>query len=563
MNSLWIILIVFFIYVLAYIFYGDFISKKLFCIKKNTLVPSKEFKNDIDYVSTDKKILFGHHFASIAGTGPIVGPAIAVIWGWLPALLWLVFASIFAGAVHDYASLIISVRNKGASIGEISAIIINARVRKLFLIVIFFSLWIVIAIFGMVIAIIFSMYPSSVLSVWIQIPVSVFVGFFAYKKKWNITLLAIIGVVIMYISIFLGIKFPFNMPSVFGLNPMTVWIFLLFVYAYIASVLPIWSLLQPRDYINSYQLIIGIILIVLSIFVSNPKIVAPIIQISPKAAPPIIPFLFITIACGAISGFHAMVSSGTSSKQIKSEKDVKLVGYGAMITESFLGVLVLIAVSAGIGLYVKNNQGVVLNGISAWQYHYSSWFVAKGLTSKITAFVNGSANMLEFIGITRFYGQAIIGVLIASFAGTTLDTATRIQRYIITEISLEYNVKALKNRYISTFFAVFFAAVLAFFQKEGKGALMLWPLFGVTNQILAGMVFLVIYVYLSKNNKNTIPIIIPMVFMLFVSMWAMCVNLISFYNSNKFYLFIIGIVILLFQIWMIFESFICLKKKIK
>jgi len=370
MNSAWIVLASVAVLTIAYKFYGDFIVKRIFKASAENLVPSAELRDDIDYIPTRKEVLFGHHFASIAGTGPIVGPAIAVIWGWVPALIWVLVGSIFAGAVHDFAALIISVRKKGVSIGDLTRDIINPRVHVIFLFVIFFSLWIVVAIFGMVIAVIFQMYPQAVFPVWMQIPIALTVGWLAYKKNLSILLLSIIAVVLMYLSIFIGVRFPFVMPGLFGMDPMSIWIILLFAYAFIASVLPVWTLLQPRDYINSHQLIIGLVLLVLGVLVAQPAIVAPALQVAPKGAPPILPFIFITVACGAISGFHSLVSSGTSSKQLHNEKDAKFVGFGGMLIEGFLSILVIVSVTAGIGIYTVGSGGEVLNGVAAWNHHY-------------------------------------------------------------------------------------------------------------------------------------------------------------------------------------------------
>ena len=560
MNSVWIVVVSLVVFLGAYKFYGEFIAKKIFKANSSNPVPSEELRDDVDYVPTNKEVLFGHHFASIAGTGPIVGPAIAIIWGWLPALLWIIFGSIFAGAVHDYASLIISTRKKGLSIGGLSKEIISPRVRTLFLFVILFALWIVVAIFGMVMAVIFKMYPQSVFPVWVQIPIAMSVGWLAYKKGFNITILSVIAVILMYLSIFVGMKMPLVMPGFLGLSPMAIWVILLFAYAYVASVLPVWSLLQPRDYVNSHQLIVGLGLITLGIFIARPVMVAPIIQLAPKGAPPIMPFLFITIACGAISGFHSLVGSGTSSKQLKSEDDVHFIGYGGMLTEGFLGVLVIVAVAAGIGMFAKGDGGEILRGVAAWDYHYSSWEAAKGLSAKVGAFVNGSANMLGALGIPLKYGQALVGVLIASFAGTTLDTATRIQRYVVTELATDYNVKPLKNRYASTAFVVLAAAALAFAESGGQGALLLWPLFGTSNQLLAGLVLLVASVYLVKERHSKVwPTAIPMVFMIISASWAMIVSVIYFFQTGSNLRFVMGSLLLVLEVWMIAEAIVVVR----
>ncbi|RKY41246.1 MAG: carbon starvation protein A [Candidatus Makaraimicrobium thalassicum] len=559
MNSVWIVLISFAVFGAAYRFYGRFIAKRIFRADPDNPVPSEELRDDIDYVPTNKEILFGHHFASIAGTGPIVGPAIAIIWGWVPALVWIILGSIFAGAVHDYAALIMSTRKKGVSIGELSREVINPRVRILFLFVILFALWVVVAIFGMVMAVIFNMYPQAVLPVWIQIPIAMTVGWLAYRKKFNMTVMSVIAVILMYASMVIGVRMPLVMPALWGLSPMAIWIILLFSYAYFASVLPVWSLLQPRDYVNSHQLIIGLALIMLGVIFARPVMVAPALQMAPAGAPPILPFLFISVACGAISGFHALVGSGTSSKQLKSEEDVRFIAYGGMLTEGLLAVLVLVAVGAGIGMYVKAGSGEVLRGAAAWQYHYSSWTAAQGLTAKVTAFVNGAANMLGALGIPLRYGQAVIGVLIASFAGTTLDTATRIQRYVVTELAVDYNIRPLQGRHPATALAVLAAAALAFAQGGGKGALILWPLFGTSNQLLAGLVLLVASVYLIKKGANAWPTVVPMLFMIITSSWAMLSNLGRFFNSGQWHLVVIGSLILLLEAWMIFEAAVCIK----
>jgi len=553
MNSLWIVLISGLIYLAAYKFYGWFIVKKVFRSDESNPVPSVELRDDIDYMPTNKEVLFGHHFASIAGTGPIVGPAIAVIWGWVPALIWVIVGSIFAGAVHDFAALIISVRNKGLSMGEITGSIINKRVQMIFLSVIFFSLWIVVAIFGLVIAVIFSMYPQSVFPVWMQIPIAVSVGWLAYKRKMNIAVLSGLAVIFMYVTIIIGAKLPLAMPPLLGMDPVSIWIILLFIYAFIASVLPVWTLLQPRDYINSHQLIIGLALLILGVIFSRPAIVAPALRVAPEGAPPIFPFLFITVACGAISGFHSLVSSGTSSKQLKNEADARFVGFGGMLVEGFLAVMVIVAVTAGIGLYAAGKNGEILRGVAAWDHYYSSWAAMQGLSAKISAFVDGSANMLQALGIPLKYGYSIIGVFVASFAGTTLDSATRIQRYILSEFACNLRLNVLKKRYPATFVVVLAAALLAFSQGGGKGALRLWPLFGTSNQLLAGLTLLVASVYLIRLRSASWPAVGPMLFMIFISGWAMVMNIIRFTRSGDWHLMVLGGFILILEIWMIWE----------
>jgi len=549
-------------YILMYKFYGNFIAKTIFKLSVKNIVPSVKYEDGVDYVPTKKEIIFGHHFTSIAGTGPIVGPAIAIIWGWLPALLWVFLGSVFMGAVHDFGSLVISMRNEGKSISDITEKYINRRAKILFYIVVFLTLWIVIAVFGLVIAIIFSMYPASVLAVWLQIPISIFLGYMIYKKNANAVKWSIISLLLLYLTMYLGQLYSLDMPSFFGIPATGVWTVILLVYAYIASVLPVTTLLQPRDFINAYQLLIAMALLALgavfSIFDHNFIITAPAVQLHPQDAPPMWPFLFITVACGAISGFHSLVASGTSAKQVISEKDTLFVGYGSMLVESALAVLVIIAVTAGISMGYTTVSGLTLFGTEAWHAHYASWGAAAGLGSKVGAFVEGSANMIASTGLSREMALVIMGVFIASFAGTTLDSATRIQRYVVSELAADFKVKALKNRYIATFLVVLSAAFLAFASgADGKGALSLWPMFGAVNQTLAALALMVLTLYLRRQGGWKWLISgFPALFMSVMTLWASLLNELDFIEKGKTLLIIINGVILLIVLLVISEGFI-------
>ena len=548
-------------YLLMYRFYGRFISKKIFALSKTNKVPSVEFEDGVDFVPTRKEIIFGHHFTSIAGTGPIVGPAIAIIWGWLPAILWVFIGSAVMGAVHDFGSLIISMRNQGKSISEFTSKYISARTRVFFFIIVFLAIWIVIAVFGLVIAIIFYIYPTSVLAVWLQIPIAIYLGHLIYKKGKNVGLWSIVAVIIMYVTIILGSYFPIEMPTVFGIPATGVWTILLLIYAYIASVLPVTTLLQPRDFINAYQLIIAMILLMLGVIVSSftgkLEVVAPVIQLTPQEAPPMWPFLFVTIACGAISGFHSLVASGTSAKQVKSEKDSFFVGYGSMLVEGFLATLVIIAVAAGIGMgYTKGDQ--TLFGFQAWSTHYATWTAAAGLGSKIGAFATGAANMIATIGIPHNIGIVIMGVFVASFAGTTLDTATRIQRYVVSELASDLKINFLTNRYIATAFVVITAAALAFASgANGAGALTLWPMFGAVNQTLAALALIVITLYLKKlGGLKWMTAGIPAIFMSVMTLWASILNQVEYNGKEDILLLVINAATILIVIWIVVEGLI-------
>jgi carbon starvation protein len=548
-------------YWLMYRIYGRFISKKIFALSENNKVPSVEFEDGIDFVPTRKEIIFGHHFTSIAGTGPIVGPAIAIIWGWLPAILWVFIGSVIMGAVHDFGSLIISMRNQGKSISEFTSKYINARTRVFFFIIVFLAIWIVIAVFGLVIAIIFHIYPSSVLAVWLQIPIAIYLGHLIYKKGKNVGFWSIIAVVVMYVTIIMGSYFPLDMPAIFGIPATGIWTIILLIYAYIASVLPVTTLLQPRDFINAYQLIIAMLLLLLGVIVSSfigkLEVVAPVVQFTPQEAPPMWPFLFVTIACGAISGFHSLVASGTSAKQVRNEKDSFFVGYGSMLVEGFLATLVIIAVAAGIGMgYTKGDQ--TLFGFQAWSTHYATWTAAAGLGSKIGAFANGAANMISTIGIPHHIGIVIMGVFVASFAGTTLDTATRIQRYVVSELATDLKIRVLTNRYIATAFVVITAATLAFASgADGAGALTLWPMFGAVNQTLAALALIIITLYLKRSGGFKWMIAgLPALFMSVMTLWATILNQVEYSGKEDILLLIINAATILIVIWIVVEGLI-------
>ncbi len=554
MNSLLVAVIVFAGYFVAYHTYGKYLAKKIFKIDPKAICPSTEFSDKTDFVPTNKHVLFGHHFTSIAGLGPIVGPAIAIIWGWVPAILWIFLGSIFMGAIHDFGSLVISLRNQGRSIGDIAANVINSRVRKLFLLIIFFELLIIIAVFALIIALLFEMYPQAVIPVWLEIPIAVTLGYMVYKKGQSHVTWGIIAVIVMYLTVVLGTLAPITLPTLLGLNPITIWIVLLLVYAYIASTLPVQLLLQPRDYINSHQLIIAMILLGLGVLLAHPEMVAPAINAHPTGAPPVLPFLFVVIACGAISGFHSLISSGTSSKQCASEADSKFIGYGGMLMEGSLSTLVIIATGAGLGIGLLTGEGVMLTGPAAFSHHYVSWAAANGLAAKLQAFVVGSANMISSIGIPENITIALMGVFIVSFAATTMDSATRIQRYVVSELAVAYNIKRFRSKHSTTAIAIITAFLLAFYNGSGKGALILWPLFGTVNQLLSGLALLVISIYLIRRGIKAWYTAIPMAFIIAMTGWAMLINLKTYFLADNWHLFIIGLFLLILEIWMIIES---------
>ena len=563
MNSLVLAGLMFIGYFVAYHTYGKYLGRKIFKLNPEAVPPSTTLRDDHDFVPTKKHILFGHHFTSIAGLGPIAGPAIAIIWGWVPAVLWVLLGSIFFGAVHDFGALVVSMRAQGRSIGDLTSDIVNKRVRTLFLLIIFFLLWLVIAVFGLVVAILFTMYPIAVIPVWFEIVIALYLGHLIYKKGMDEWWPSIAAVAIMYLTVIIGAYLPIDLTQIFGISAksaLITWIIIvLALQAWLASSLPVHTLMQPRDFINGHQLIIALALLALGVLVAHPPIVAPTVNLAPKGAPPVWPFLFVVIACGAISGFHSLVSSGTSSKQCKTEGDCLFIGYGGMLLEGTLAALVIVAVAAGIGMGYTAKGGEVFTGAAAWQHHYADWGSIGGLGDYLRAVIQGSANMMQAIGIPAKITLAIMAVFIVSFAATTLDSATRIQRYVVVELSNAWKFKPLSGRQAGTAFAVLSAAVLAFYDGSGKGALKLWPLFGSINQLLAGLTLLVVTIYLARRKISIAFTCIPMVFMVIMTGWAMIINIGRYYSTGNWLLFFIGLAVFLLEIWMIIESILVLK----
>jgi carbon starvation protein len=602
METLLIAVGAFVAYLIAYHTYGRWLSRKLFKLDDRAVVPSIEMQDGTDFVPTAKSVVFGHHFTSIAGTGPIVGPALAVMWGWVPALVWVLFGSIFIGAVHDLGSLVVSLRNRGQTVGDISGRVIHPRTRLLFLSILFLALTVVLAIFGVVIAKVFQAFPSSILPCMFQIPLAMVIGGYLHRRGMKLLVPSLIALALMYLSVFFGDVGVLHSVNLWLSGwPVIGWVAFLLVYSYAASVLPVWLLLQPRDYINSLQLLsaMGLMVagLVVAAFFGVPndsgvnaplEIVAPAIDTGHGSPlPMMIPFLFITIACGAISGFHCLVASGTTSKQLKCETDAQMVGYGSMLTEGFLAVIVILACVAGIGLGVKGAGGEVLTGAAAWTSRYADWPTASN--GALGAFVQGASNFLRAIGLPLSAGTALVGVLVASFAATTMDTACRLQRYVIEELAgtlLKHKTVVaphtgikitanpltwLSNRHGATLFAVVIAALLAAaprtgeiwkFETAGQGGFILWPLFGAINQLLGGLAFIVILFWMRRRNMPIWFIAIPAVFMLVLPAWALCYQLFyrslgaetSWLSQGDWVLAGFAIVTLAVEIWMICEA---------
>jgi carbon starvation protein len=543
MNAALLAIIVLVAFALGYRFYSKFLSNVIFQLQADEGVPSVEFEDGVDYVPSKRHVLWGHHFASIAGAAPIVGPAIAVIWGWLPALIWICVGTIFMGAMHDFSALVISLRHKGKSIGEIAGHVVNRRVQVLFLIVISFLIWIVLAVFAFIIATLFKNNPASIFPINIQIVVAMILGWLVYRRGFGMFVPSLVGYAVLLGAIFYGGDFAQAFPIITELS-ITNWVWILLVYSFIASVMPVWLLLQPRDYLNSHQLVTALVFLTIGLVWLHPPVVAPMVNLAPEGAPPMIPFLFVTIACGAISGFHGLVSSGTTSKQVSVMTDARPIGYGGMMAEGYLGLLATLAATAGFATTAE------------WTQHYSSWGAANGLSSKLDAFINGGARFVGSIGIPVETAQTFMAVVIIAFAATSLDTGARIQRLVIAELGELYGVKALSNRYLAGALGIGAALLLAVTQGGGQGGLALWPLFGTTNQLVAGVTLLIVSIWLKKLGRQVAYTLVPMILIGGVTVFAMAGNLIDYFaNFEELWLLaIVGSIVLVLDIWVILEG---------
>jgi len=619
-NALGITVLSVAILYLFYRVYGGFLARHVFGFDDSRKTPAHVHRDGVDFVPTHPAILFGHHFASIAGLGPIAGPAIAVYWGWVPAMLWVVFGCVLVGGVHDMATLFASLRHDGRTVGDLTYDIISSRARVLFLLIIVFLVALAMGTFALLMAQLFSdLSPQAVVPTFTLIGIAMGFGLMVYRRGWRLGPATIAGVVLMFAATFLGLELPVPMyrafvtdpgveriiettedpdlPQVHGIRAtraeravhyfesraaagpefaamardvrrarqrgLDAWTYILLAYAFFASVLPVWLLLQPRDYINSYQLYIALIVLLVGIAVWHPPIVGrPFGPPDPQTAagdgaPSPLPFLFITIACGAVSGFHNLVSSGTTARQIRCEGDAQLIGYGAMLTEGLLAVLVIMACVAGLSS-------------AEFRQMYSSW---KGLDGRaLGAFLLGASHVvsqpfLPFFsearhGAVQLFFYNFIAVVVVSFAMTTLDTATRLLRFNIEAIGRLSGLRVIQNRYVASGLAVIAIGYFALMKIGGKPAgLTLWQLFGTTNQLLAVLGLLVAGVYLFQLRRPVIYLLVPMVVMLVSVSWAMALKLREFYagwrssgDIGNLSLLVVGSVLAVMTVWMIVEA---------
>lgn len=480
----------------GYYFYGRLISRVV-GIDPRRKTPAYEKHDGVDFVPAKHWfVLFGHHFSSICGAGPVVGPVIAVAyWGWGASLIWILLGSILLGAVSDFTSLVVSVRHEGQSIPEIARQVISPRARLLFSIFIWLSLILVITVFSILAAKTYTAQPEIVLPSLGIIPLAIVVGYAMYVRKMGFGRVSILGLMGLILIIYFGDKFPVNLG-------FTSWILILLVYAYIASVVPVQYLLQPRDYLSGYILFAAILVGVLGVFISHKPMLDPAFlgfvpdkTLWPSAGP-LWPMLFVTIACGAISGFHSLVSSGTTCKQLETEAHACRVGYGGMLTEALVACLVVLCVTAGL-------DRVELLGLLSDP--------TKG--GPIEAFGRGFGNLtLPLIGS---YGAVFAVMALNAFILTTLDTATRIGRYLTSELF------GINNRYLATGIVVGISAALALTGQWQK----IWPVFGASNQLVAALSLLVVSCWLMGLKRPSWSTLIPSIFMVLTTIAAFVIQI--------------------------------------
>ncbi|EYE87391.1 carbon starvation protein CstA [Fervidicella metallireducens AeB] len=530
MNSLWLLVVGIILFILAYVSYGGYLAKK-WGIDPKRETPSHTKYDNIDYVPTNSKVLLGHHFSSIAGAGPIAGPIQAAIFGWLPVYLWIIIGSIFVGGVHDFGSMFASVRHDGKSIGEIIKSTIGKRGKILFNLFAWLALVLVVAAFTDITASTFAFDQAKpellagaragTASV-LFIALAVIFGFAVYRKGAGLAVSSVAGVILLFICVYIGYIFP-----IFKFSKLT-WQIILLIYITFASILPVWLLLQPRDYLSSFLLYAMVIGAILGIIITHPTL-----QISATTAFTVgegakaqylFPILFVTVACGAVSGFHSLVGSGTSSKQIDKEEDTKLIGYGAMLIEGVVAIIALISVA----------------------------YVAKAEGTPASIFASGVAEFMSSFGVPVQVGKVFVTLAFASFALTSLDTATRIARYIFQEFFEEVGKgkkSILTNTYVATIVTVAASIGLLVY-----GYTNIWPIFGASNQLVAGLSLLALTAWFAKTGKKTIMTLIPMIFMFCVTLTALVILIRNFFIGGKTVLLVVAVLLLVLAIVLIIET---------
>ncbi len=534
MNSLVLTGIVFFFFLVAYCFYGRKLES-LWDISPERKTPAVEHPDGVDFIPAKHwTILFGHHFASIAGAGPILGPVVAcMLWGWLPAALWIVLGSVFLGGVHDFSSLILSLRYKGSSLGEVTEYVMGRRSKIIFLLFLWFTLILVVSVFSSVTASTLIEEPAIVIPTFGLLLLAILFGLLVYRFRCSQVYATIVCLLLLLVCFRLGEKFPL---SFCYSDPIKIWITILLFYSFVASVIPVNILLQPRDYLSSFILIFGLLFGYAGILTCHPTIQAPAyISFSSTKGGYLWPMMFVMIACGAISGFHSLVASGTTSKQITSETDAKKISYGSMLIEGILAILALICVCAGLHWDTSGSP-----------FNYPQ-MMATG--NWIGTFATGYGQITSRI-LNPDIGKMVAIIMINSFVMTTLDTATRITRYISHELFGDsWHIRIFNNRYFTTFVVVLIAGYLAFgnWQK-------IWPVFRAANQLVAAIALFVAGLFLLGRKKFSLITFLPALFMFLTTIAALVYQLQDFYRHKNFLLGNISLLLIILALFVIEES---------
>ena len=520
-----------FLYFIGYRFYAGRLDSELIHPDAKRVTPALEQNDGVDYVPSKPLVLFGHNFASIAGAGPVIGPIIAMHhFGWAITLVWILLGNVFIGAVHDYLTLMVSVRNRGSSIADIAESTMGYRAKAVFAIFLVLAMLLVIAVFGVVAAKTLIAQPEMVFPTFAIIPVSVILGWCIYKKNFNLKMASLIAVLAVILNIYIGFQIPLSLPEegVVGFSPLIFWFIVLMIYAGIASILPVQILLQPRDYLSTYILFGSMALAILGLLWVGPELNTPAWRgAMSEGQGPVWPMLFVLVACGAVSGFHSLVAGGTTSKQLANEMQGKIISYGGMLTEGVVAVVTVLLV--GGGLYWVAPQG---GGIDMTQLGFRETLQSGGW---ILAFGNGFGNivhqMLPFLSFT--FASMIAVLALNTFVLTTLDTAVRITRFLVQE-SLGDKVFVFKNKYVVTVTVVFAAYLIG----ATDGWQKIWPIFGATNQLIAAVALFVVATWLMAVKKPTQYVLYPAIFMVVTTIGALAWQAYRFFTAPQPNLFL-------------------------
>ena len=541
MNTLIIAFILITWLILGYKIYGSFIEKHVVQASKDRPTPAQQLKDGIDYSPAKKPLLFGHHFSSIAGAGPILGPLLGVLYfGWLGALLWVALGSIFLGAVHDYTSLMTSVRNRGTSLADISNKTLGYRTKIIFSVFIWMTLALVIAVFAVVASQTLVSQPEIVIPTFSLVFIAMLFGWLVYKKGFNVVIGTLLSLLLLFLLIYIGNLVPITLPAqILGMSAQKFWFFLLIIYSFFASSLPVWFLLQPRDYISTWILFLGLGLGYLGLIIAHPSLNAPAFISFTSKGGPLWPMLFVIIACGAISGFHSLVAGGTTAKQLPDELSGKLIGYGGMVTEAALaGLVIFIAASA----LIWDPSGI--------ESPFGFQYLMTTLGDPIRAFATGYGKLLSALpGLTLVIGTFFGMIMLNAFVLTTLDTATRIGRFITTEL-LGRAVPPLKNRWLASLFVLVFAGIMG--GTEGYKAI--WPVFGASNQLVAALALIVVSSYLVGIKRPKKYTIYPAIFMLLTTLGALVYQGYNFFKTKSYLLGCVSVILIFLAAIIVFEA---------